>query len=56
MIDALTHVEAFLNLFLRFACVIDVAFFWFWDYLSGVPCYQDLQIIRCQSIGILVYL
>lgn len=56
MIDALTHVETFLNLFLRFACVIDEAFFWFWDYLSGVPCYQDFQIIRCRSVGIVVYL
>jgi len=56
MIDAETHVEAFLNLFLRVACVIDEAFFWFWDYLSRVPGYQDFQIIRCQSVGILVYL
>jgi len=56
MIDALTHVGAFLSLFLRFACVTDEVFFWFWDYFCRVPCYQDFQIISCQSIGILVYL
>jgi hypothetical protein len=56
MVDAETHVEVFLNLFVRFAYVIDEAFFWFWDYSSWVPYYQDFQIIKCQIIGILVYL
>jgi len=56
MIDVETHLESFLNLFLRLACVIDEAFFWYGDYSSQVPCYQDFQIIRCQGIGILLYL
>jgi hypothetical protein len=59
MIDAETHVEVFLNLFLRFAYVIDEAFFLVLGLLilsamlSGLPNYQMSEY---RNFGVLVNL
>jgi hypothetical protein len=61
-IDALTLLEASLNMSLRCTCSIDKAFsgkqenFQSWDCVPQVSDYQHFQITGCRIKGILLYL